>query len=51
MDDFNPDRFYLYGEETENNVVFFYESGKNITVGTFLKRSITKSGRNIAEQM
>jgi hypothetical protein len=27
MEDFDPQRFYIHGEPTENNVVFFYESG------------------------
>jgi hypothetical protein len=34
MDDFDDNRYYLPGEETENNIVFYYESHKKSLIGS-----------------
>lgn len=40
MEDFDPNRYYIYGQETDNNVIFFYESGLNVPISKIIGSSI-----------
>jgi len=41
FEDFDPERYYLYGEETSNNILFYYESNKKFLFSNLLGKSMT----------
>jgi hypothetical protein len=48
--DFDKNRFYLLGEETENNIVFYYESYKKTMIGN-LVTSINVTTPNLSGRL